>query len=249
MANCFVLLNDGSSYVLLNDGSSRVQLNTCIQPTVGGGGGSGVGRSKQVGVSVYDRDPSIPPKKKLTPEWAFVIRAGFMVPQETRFEGLFRFKRKLRGRKVEIKSKFAKKESAADAKARFMGPNSAEFYIKSNFAKKESAVSTLKAKWSYTKIIRTLERFLEISQPKTKTFTFRENHEEWAKLERVTAFTHTSSWVGQVIYDSESQEMAITMNGKKYLFCGVPDRIFDAFEGADSKGAYYARNIKEQFSC
>jgi len=63
------------------------------------------------------------------------------------------------------------------------------------------------------------------------------------------AFTGSSSFVGNVRYNRETQEMRVLLNGKPYTFCGVPERRFDAWEGADSKGAFFAREIKGQFDC
>ena len=62
-------------------------------------------------------------------------------------------------------------------------------------------------------------------------------------------FDHPSSFVGTVIYTTESNTMEITMNGKVYGFCRVPERIFDEFEGSPSKGAFYNRSIRGQFNC
>lgn len=68
-------------------------------------------------------------------------------------------------------------------------------------------------------------------------------------LEDIDAFTHSSSFVGQVIYDSETLEMAAKLNGESYVWCGVPARTYEAWKGADSKGAYFVRSIKGQFDC
>jgi len=62
-------------------------------------------------------------------------------------------------------------------------------------------------------------------------------------------FTHTSSFVGNAKYYPDTQGMSIILNGKQYEYCNVPERIFDAFEGAGSKGAYYNREIKNLFNC
>jgi len=43
--------------------------------------------------------------------------------------------------------------------------------------------------------------------------------------------------------------MEIILNGKTYDFCNVPERKFDAFEGADSKGAFFNREIKTLHDC
>ena len=63
------------------------------------------------------------------------------------------------------------------------------------------------------------------------------------------AFTHSSSFVGNVIWDRESREMEILLNGSKYHFCNVSERLFDSFEGADSKGAFFNREIKTLHDC
>ena len=63
------------------------------------------------------------------------------------------------------------------------------------------------------------------------------------------AFTHSSSFVGNVLWDRESREMNIILNGKTYHFCNVSERLFDSFEGASSKGAFFNREIKTLHDC
>ena len=63
------------------------------------------------------------------------------------------------------------------------------------------------------------------------------------------AFTHSSSFVGNVLWDRESREMDILLNGNKYHFCNVSERLFDSFEGAGSKGAFFNREIKTLHDC
>ena len=63
------------------------------------------------------------------------------------------------------------------------------------------------------------------------------------------AFTHSSSFVGNVLWDRESSEMDILLNGKTYHFCRVSERLFDSFEGASSKGAFFNREIKTLHDC
>ena len=86
-----------------------------------------------------------------------------------------------------------------------------------------------------------------------KEFSFNENLDEhWLNIiqeVRFRAFTHTSSFVGNVRYDQDLQEMTIILNGKEYNFCNVPERKFEAFRGADSKGAYFNRNIRTLHDC
>jgi len=73
--------------------------------------------------------------------------------------------------------------------------------------------------------------------------------DEETNNEALTAFTHSSSFVGNVRYNTETQGMTMILNGKEYNFCNVPARVFDSFQGADSKGAFFARSIKGQFNC
>ena len=63
------------------------------------------------------------------------------------------------------------------------------------------------------------------------------------------SFTHSSSFVGNVIWDRESLGMNIILNGSTYSFCNVSERLFDSFEGADSKGAFFNREIKTLHDC
>ncbi len=88
---------------------------------------------------------------------------------------------------------------------------------------------------------------------KKREFFFSEKLDEhWKAIiqeVRFRAFTHSSSFVGNVKYDQDLQRMEIILNGNTYTFCNVAERIFDAFEGSNSKGAYFNRNIKTQFDC
>ena len=43
--------------------------------------------------------------------------------------------------------------------------------------------------------------------------------------------------------------MSVILNGQEYSFCNVPERKYDAWKGADSKGEYFNRNIKTQHDC
>ena len=43
--------------------------------------------------------------------------------------------------------------------------------------------------------------------------------------------------------------MAANLNGERYVWCGVPARKYESWKGANSKGAFFAREIKGQFDC
>lgn len=79
---------------------------------------------------------------------------------------------------------------------------------------------------------------------------FRERILNWLKEQpRFKSFDPDSSFVGGVKYDQDNQSMQITLNGKKYDFCNVEERLFDSFSGAGSKGAFFNREIKSLHNC
>jgi len=84
-------------------------------------------------------------------------------------------------------------------------------------------------------------------------FEFKEALDEhWESLiqeVRFKAFTHSSSFVGNVKYDQDNQSMEIILNGKTYDFCNVSERLYDSFEGANSKGAFFNREIRTLHDC
>jgi hypothetical protein len=63
------------------------------------------------------------------------------------------------------------------------------------------------------------------------------------------SFNNSSSFVGTVTYDRDTSNMSIILNGKTYDFCNVPARKFEGMKGASSQGAYFNREIKEQYNC
>jgi hypothetical protein len=95
------------------------------------------------------------------------------------------------------------------------------------------------------------QRIAETGRP--KQFNFKETlNKHWklaAKDPRFKAFTHSSSFVGNVKYDQDEQSMEIILNGKTYDFCNVEERLFDSFSGAGSKGAFFNREIKSLHNC
>ena len=101
---------------------------------------------------------------------------------------------------------------------------------------------------SLTKVIEASSRLAQLQileEPTILSFEF----DEQTNNEALIAFTHSSSFIGNVRYNTDTQGMLMLLNGKEYNFCNVPARIFDSFQGADSKGAFFARSIKGQFDC
>ncbi len=67
--------------------------------------------------------------------------------------------------------------------------------------------------------------------------------------EREVSFDEPSTVVGRVTYNIDFQSMEVELNATVYNYCNVPQSIFDSFAGAASKGAFYNRAVKGQFSC
>ena len=99
----------------------------------------------------------------------------------------------------------------------------------------------------YREILNQIDETYQTTPHKVEIKGFEFN--EVCHNEQLIAFTHSSSFIGNVRYNTETQEMRVILNGKSYNFCGVPQRIYDAFEGANSKGAFFARSIRTQFDC
>mgnify|MGYP003650765304 CR=1 FL=1 len=98
-----------------------------------------------------------------------------------------------------------------------------------------------KCKLSFAPVMEMINRNLQILSGKLLAFTFESIREP--------AFQHGSSFVGVVVYNPDFNSMQVVLNGNQYNYCNVPFRIFTAFKGADSKGAYYNRSIKGQYVC
>ncbi|MFY9181977.1 MAG: KTSC domain-containing protein [Kiritimatiellia bacterium] len=61
--------------------------------------------------------------------------------------------------------------------------------------------------------------------------------------------TVESSFLQKVGYDAATQTLAVQMVNSSdiYTYLNVPQSVYDGLMAAESKGAYYVRNIKGQF--
>lgn len=61
--------------------------------------------------------------------------------------------------------------------------------------------------------------------------------------------TVESSFLQKVGYDAATQTLAVQMVNSSdiYTYLNVPQSVYDGLMDAESKGAYYVRNIKGQF--
>ncbi len=58
-----------------------------------------------------------------------------------------------------------------------------------------------------------------------------------------------SSLIEQAGYDAESRTFAVQMHNSSdtYYYADVPASLYESFLAADSKGAFYVKNIKGKF--
>lgn len=113
--------------------------------------------------------------------------------------------------------------------------------------KKTTGIQKALKALSYLNMLESLDDMYTPHKKKKKILEF--SFDEQTHDEKLVAFTHSSSFVGNVRYDEDNESMRILLNGKKYNFCGVPRRVFDAFEGSTSKGSFFSIQIRGNFDC
>ena len=60
----------------------------------------------------------------------------------------------------------------------------------------------------------------------------------------------SSAAISAVGYDPITKQMKIVFHqGGVYIFCGVPQSVFDGLLAAGSKGAYYNTHIRDRYHC
>lgn len=58
-----------------------------------------------------------------------------------------------------------------------------------------------------------------------------------------------SSAIGAIGYDDENNTLAVMFpNRAVYFYVGVPSRLFEEFVAAESKGGFFAKEVKDQYS-
>lgn len=242
------------------------------------GGGSG-GKVKAKGVSLvdmqevaYKKKPHVTfgNKKLIHPHAELKMIAKFKTSVEGHIRYESRFKLKIITDNLNIPSiksitTWKLKQFSPPITSRFKTPVEGIIQLDSKFAKRVAARienrSKFKAKqkiklehhaiFDYTKIITVLESLMNLMEDEpTMEFTFNESSTLWEQDDdREKSFDAPSTVVGRVVYTPDLQTMEIELPGKTYNYCGVPERIFDAFKGASSKGAFYNREIKGIFTC
>lgn len=273
VTNCLLLLNDGSSKLLLNDGISKLLLNSLCD-LAGSGGGLARRHRKQKVVPQFDpileETPfsifiRLKPFKiltmfqdvKLVPmikQYQIILFDIMFRPVTSSYESLSRFVMKPSLIKETIVNIAMRQNSKGIEKY----STDIVMTLKAVRNHKYSQAIKLKA----LNGINLIRRATKIIEDNKMSFTFEEDKIEWQGLtnispvnqdkqeeEREQEFNQSSSFVGRVIYSPDLSTMEINLSGITYNFCRVPQRIFESFKGAGSKGAFFNRAIKGQFNC
>ena len=88
-----------------------------------------------------------------------------------------------------------------------------------------------------------------------ETFNFNEKASEWKGTKqyenaaKILTFDHSSTFVGQVVYEKADESMLIVLGDSIYNFCSVPRDIYDSFRRASSKGRFFNSSIKGVWDC
>lgn len=215
--------------------------------------------TSRTGKVLTDDDHKPPQKRLIIVETPLRIRASLTAPQTAPLRIGSRLYVPMAGRIRAKSESLAKMVSAGGITAGVSSQARAGMRIEARLESQQRSGTRLSSTLDYTPAITYLENFIRTRlddrlgyAPPKHDFVFVESAAEWQGIlteQRFRAFTHSSSFVGNVRYDQDLQQMVIILNGKEYTFCNVPERVFDAFSGANSKGAFFNRNIKGQYNC
>jgi len=269
-----VLLKADGGHLLLASGFKIVLGQSTASPS--GGHPPGVGRSKQQGVSIFDQDPvrGVHARKIFKAKPFGQGESKLLLKFKGMAEGLLVIPTKILVRSV-VQPKLAgqsygrllfTEKNRNYTKLKFEFKHKALAYMHEHYAKKPEYTKPLLEGFIkviekmnklseieiYTKMLESLERDEPKKKVKSLEFSFDESVEEWRHVlgeQRFRAFTASSSFVENIRYDRDLQQIVGILGGVEYTWCGVPERIFDAWEGAGSKGAFSGREVKGQFDC
>lgn len=253
MTHSRLLLNDGTSYLLLNDGTSFLLLNQVGDAHVPASAG---GKSKkQVGQKLVQGD--LGPRPKVVSAGDSITKIVIKLVANSKGKSLIDFSGESVSRVIPTMGGYSISKIVVPAKheskARLLYKQNNESWARPDSVtvglhqiKKFEKVEKITKILTYMHMLESIDTIFDgdVSSPVMK-FTFHEHTND----EKLIAFTHTSSWIGNVRYNTETKEMRVLMNGVAYNHCGVERIDYDRFEGANSKGEHWWREIKDRFNC
>ena len=249
MANTVLKFHNGAVGKFHN--SALIQFHKAEE--VGGPSG---GRSTQKGVSIFDQDRSLGERPKIRIKGGSVGKLKFKLESKSKSKLFISLKafsesvvKSLQGRGISISSLLIPLRTESRGRIKLLQKNESFGYIHrgdilATAAKKMEKFQKLARLTLLYNLSESVDHIYENHKRKEYTFSFNEVTND----EMIRAFTHSSSFVGNVRYDPDSQTLLVLLNGKPYLYQDVPERVFDSFMGANSKGAFFARNIKDLFA-
>jgi hypothetical protein len=58
-----------------------------------------------------------------------------------------------------------------------------------------------------------------------------------------------STAIRSLFYDPARNELWVTfVSGRRYVYADVPAEVFDAFKSAESRGAFFNRDIRDRYA-
>ena len=271
MANFKLLLNDGTSNLLLNDGTSVLLLNAEEAAVVTGRGGGGIyarlkRRMRQIAPPIFKEETEFSKMIKIKPVKIMTFTTTIEgVPKLTQYV--------LKITDIIMKPITFTNEIISSYKLKpivkenvRLGVNLRPFKIvKENMLVRIKTIPIREGYFSAKLFGKTLhgmemirkaiEMEKESEEESQLSFDFNETPREWIGSKIYTdaakflSFEHSSSFVGRVVYEKETEEMIIVLGDRVYNFCSVPRIIYDGFRTAGSKGKYFNSRIKELWDC
>jgi KTSC domain-containing protein len=59
-----------------------------------------------------------------------------------------------------------------------------------------------------------------------------------------------STAIRSLFYDSAKRGLSVTfVTGRRYIYADVPKEVFEAFETAESRGAFFNHAIRDRYAC
>jgi hypothetical protein len=209
-------------------------------------GGTGRGFPKPLDITTVD------PKFQVLNRYPFVIRANLKEEIINPIEINGRLKDRYNGVIKANTNKFYKLNKLGKMNVRLVSPQDVLFDVLGQL-KSNAKTRGIKSKLNFKPMFEMIQRNLLILEGRVETFAFEDTNipavGDPINFDREPTFQNPSSFVGLVTYFPDTQDMIVVLNGKPYNYCNVSQRIFDAFKGAGSPGAYYNREIKGILVC
>lgn len=200
--------------------------------------------AKSVGQQLPKMNEHPPEKILVVPQVSMEVYAGVIAPVETTMQVQGRLRARISEQFHAKSESLMKKVESVAMSCRLTSPVKHKVELKSALKMPYNPEIKLECKLSYKPLYEFLRKnLLTIYGYQHFEFTVEKYY-----FESIVSFKNSSSFVGLVVYDSDTLELSIFLNGQVYVYFNVDQRTYDAFSGSPSPGAFFARNIRDQFS-